>query len=171
MTIADSLLVCNTYFRELAGRWERAGQDARTIHVKVADRFSRIAYQVVAGRQTFRHPCTARWDYIAEKAVEYTILQTSEYKDIKFNKIELLNNCFDQLPESARAEELQRLRRRGSGTSTGRSSALWAALAQAVLAERPAPAVESPRSGESFSEPPIRSMDPHHAVCPRGAKP
>jgi transposase len=111
MTIADSLLVCDTYFREPAGRWERAGQDARTIHVKVADRFSRIAHRVVAGRQTVRHPCTARWDSIAEKAVEYTILQTSEYNDINFNAIELLKHCMDQLPESARAEGLQRLRR------------------------------------------------------------
>jgi transposase len=175
MTIADSLLVGNAYFRELAARWKQAGQDARTIHVKVADRFCRIAYQVVAGRQTFRHPCTARWDYIAEKITEYTFATQCEHENIKFDTTELLKQCLDQLPESARAEEVQRLQQRGAdpvpGTSTSRSSATWAALAQAVVAERPSSPVPYPRSGESFSEPPNRSLDPHNAGCPRGAKP
>jgi transposase len=175
MTIADSLLACNAHFRALGAGWREAGQDERTIRVKAADRFCRIAYQVVAGRQVFRHPCTARWDYIAEKVVEYTIIQSAEYDHVKFNISDLLKNCLEQLPESERAQELRRLRDRAAGTvpgtSTGRPSRAWAALEGALVAEGSSSRLEYPRSGGSISELDDRPVDPNNAVCPRGAKP
>ena len=56
MTIADNLLRCNDHFRGLAAGWRAAGKDPRDRHVKVGSRFCRIAYQMVAGRQVYRHP-------------------------------------------------------------------------------------------------------------------
>jgi transposase len=57
LTIADNLSVCNHHFQYLATRWRSQGKDPRSIRVRVASRFCRIAFLMVAGRQVFRHPC------------------------------------------------------------------------------------------------------------------
>jgi transposase len=54
--IADNLVTCNHHFQGLATQWRAAGKDPRHTRVKVALRFCRIAFQMVAGRQVFRHP-------------------------------------------------------------------------------------------------------------------
>ena len=54
--IADNLIRCNDHFRVLAAGWRLKGKDARDIRVRVAGRFCRIAYQMVAGRMTFGTP-------------------------------------------------------------------------------------------------------------------
>lgn len=56
LRIADNLILCNHHFQHLAILWKSRGKDARDIHVRVAHRFCRIAFQMVAGRQVFRHP-------------------------------------------------------------------------------------------------------------------
>ena len=56
LMIADNLIRCNDHFRGLAAGWRAAGKDPRDTHVKVGSRFCRIAYQMVAGRQVYRHP-------------------------------------------------------------------------------------------------------------------
>jgi hypothetical protein len=56
MMIADNLLTCNRFFQTLKERWVAAGVDQRAMCVRVAKRFCRIAYQMVAGGQVFRHP-------------------------------------------------------------------------------------------------------------------
>jgi transposase len=43
MTIADNLISCNDHFGVLAARWQLEGKDARSIRVRVAGRFCRIA--------------------------------------------------------------------------------------------------------------------------------
>jgi transposase len=65
--IADNLMLCNAHFRSLANVWRVAGKDPRLSHVKVAARFCRIAFQMVAGRQVFRHPCIQGRHYILDK--------------------------------------------------------------------------------------------------------
>src|SRR5262245_51473145 len=55
--IADNLVCCNHHFNVLTHRWRAAGKDPRHTRVKVGARFCRIAFQMVAGRQVFRHPC------------------------------------------------------------------------------------------------------------------
>jgi transposase len=67
LLIAENLLVCNTYFRRLGQHWETQGVDPRIRHVRVAKRFCRIAYQMVAGRQVFRHPSCQQRHKILEK--------------------------------------------------------------------------------------------------------
>jgi transposase len=54
--VADNLIVCNHHFQVLATQWAAQGKDPRHTRVKVAPRFCRIAFQMVAGRQVFRHP-------------------------------------------------------------------------------------------------------------------
>ena len=55
----------------LASLWAVQGKDPRDIHVKVAHRFCRIAFQMVAGRQVFRHPCIQGRHYILDKLTAF----------------------------------------------------------------------------------------------------
>jgi len=65
--IADNLIVCNHHFGVLAIQWAAQGKDARHTRIKVGLRFCRIAFQMVAGRQVFRHPCIQGRHYILDK--------------------------------------------------------------------------------------------------------
>ncbi len=65
--IADNLIVCNHHFQVLATQWAAQGKDPRHTRVKVALRFCRIAFQMVAGRQVFRHPSIQGRHYILDK--------------------------------------------------------------------------------------------------------
>lgn len=67
MGIADNLVLCNHHFRALAAQWAGQGKDPRHTRVKVAVRFCRIAFQMVAGRQVFRHPSLQGRHYILDK--------------------------------------------------------------------------------------------------------
>jgi transposase len=69
--IADTLIVCNHHFGVLATRWRALGKDARDTHVKIALRFARIAFSMVAGRQVFRHPCVRERHTILDKLLAF----------------------------------------------------------------------------------------------------
>jgi hypothetical protein len=69
--IANNLLKCNHYFQGLAGRWKASGKDPRDAHVKVASRFSRLAYLIVAGGQIVSHPCLLARSYILDKLIAF----------------------------------------------------------------------------------------------------
>jgi transposase len=67
LLIAENLLKCNAHFRRLGAAWREAGVDRRARMVRAAQRFCRIAYHMVAGRQVFRHPSCRERHYILEK--------------------------------------------------------------------------------------------------------
>src|SRR5207253_1747901 len=69
--IADNLIVCNHHFGVLATQWAAQGKDPRHTRVKVALRFCRIAFQMVAGRQVFRHPSIRGRHYILDKLTAF----------------------------------------------------------------------------------------------------
>ena len=69
--IADNLIRCNEHFGVLAAGWRLKNADARDIRVRVGGRFCRIAFHMVAGRMTFRHPCTQQRDYILKKLIRF----------------------------------------------------------------------------------------------------
>jgi transposase len=71
LTVAHNLLRYNDHFRSLAAKWREAAKDPRDAHVKVAGRFTRVAYQMVAGRRVFRHPCCRGRDCIIEKLIKF----------------------------------------------------------------------------------------------------
>src|SRR5205823_8715106 len=117
--IADNLILCNHHFQHLATPWASQGKDPRDIHVRVGLRFCRIAFQMVAGRQVFRHPCIQGRHYILDKLVAF-------HRDHDTALVEVLRHlqaAVTQLPSRAYAaeakplyEELQRIqhgRRRG----------------------------------------------------------
>jgi transposase len=69
--IADNLVRCNDHFRASAARWLGQKKDKRDIRVRVADRFCRIAFQVVAGDQGLRHPCLQKRHYVVKKLIHF----------------------------------------------------------------------------------------------------
>src|SRR5262249_15707403 len=71
MMIADTLIKCNDHFRVLAAGWKLQGKDPRDTRVKVASRFCRIAYHIVAGKVTYRHPCSQKRDYVIPKLLTF----------------------------------------------------------------------------------------------------
>jgi transposase len=71
MLIASNLIKCNSHFRGLASVWQKQGHGPKWCRVAVASRFSRIAYQIVAGRQVFRHPSCRERDYVLDKLLDF----------------------------------------------------------------------------------------------------
>src|SRR5262245_14486681 len=71
LRVADNLIKCNHHFNILAHTWKQQHKDPRHTHVKVGLRFCRIAYQIVAGRQVFRHPCLQGRHYVLAKLMAF----------------------------------------------------------------------------------------------------
>jgi transposase len=117
--IAENLIRCNEHFGVLAAGWRAKKLDPRDVAVRVAGRFCRIAYQMVAGRMTYRHPCSQHRDYMLTKLMNFSIQHENAFDQLLRN----LDAATAQLPASdhraegaSLAEELARLQtKRGSG--------------------------------------------------------
>jgi transposase len=147
LMIADNLIKCNDHFRVLAAGWRLKGKDERDIRVKVAGRFCRIAYHMVAGRMTFQHPSTKQRDYITEKLIRFALDHSLAPDQLLRN----LDAMVSQLPRSARreeavfvAEELARVQ-----TMRGAGPRAIAAILPATLAKLEVGLLESTESGEA----------------------
>jgi len=116
--IADNLLRCNEYFRVLGSSWQLRDKDPRDTRVKVAGRFTRIAFQVVGGRQVYRHPCARQRDYILEKLINFCV----EHEIPPAQHRRILNAAADQLPPTARSEEAIPLQERQARVRKHRGS-------------------------------------------------
>lgn len=103
--VADNLILCNQHFRALAARWRLAGCNPGNIHVKVAQRFCRIAYQMIAGRQVFRHPCLQQRSYILEKLNAFHAEHDTPVADLMID----LRNAIEQIPAKEHAAEARPL--------------------------------------------------------------
>jgi len=145
--IADNLLRCNEYFRVLGSSWQLRDKDPRDTRVKVAGRFTRIAFQVVGGRQVYRHPCARQRDYILEKLINFCV----EHEIPPAQHRRILNAAADQLPPTARSEEAIPLQERQARVRKHRGSgprSLGEILPE-LLAKLGVTLVRSNESGES----------------------
>lgn len=105
LNIADNLIQCNRHFNALAARWRAAGKDPRHSHVKVALRFCRIAYQVVAGGQVFRHPAVQQRGYLLDKLLAFHRAHGTPMAETLAD----LQAAIEQLPRAAYAAEAEPL--------------------------------------------------------------
>lgn len=105
LLIADNLIKCNMHFRGLANLWKHQGKDARDSRVKVACRFCRILYQIVAGHRVFAHPSQRQGDYILQKLNTFHL----ERQIAITNTLTNLQNAVAQLPKTAYAGEARSL--------------------------------------------------------------
>jgi transposase len=144
--IADNLIVCNHHFNVLAERWRAAGKDPRHSHVKVAFRFSRIAFQMVAGRQVFRHPAIQGRHYILDKLNHF-------HHDHETGMAEVLRDlqaAIGYVPSSEHAAEAKPLQEELQKIQNGRRRGpqLIGDILPIVLARLGVGAVQSTESGE-----------------------
>ncbi len=117
--IADNLITCNHYFGRLAARWRQQKAKPQLIRVRVASRFARISFQMVAGGQVFGHPCVQGRDCVLKKLIAFH----HEHQTSPTQVLEDLRRATEQLPSGEHAaearplqEELNRIqeqRRRG----------------------------------------------------------
>ena len=105
MMIADDLLSCNRFFKALKKRWVAAGMNEQAMSVRVAKRFCRIAYQMVAGGQVFRHPSCQKRDAILRKL---SIFHT-EHGSAMAQVMTDLQTATDHIPKSEHAPEAKSL--------------------------------------------------------------
>ena len=110
LMIADNLLCVNHYFRGLAALWKQRDVDARLQHVRVAKRFSRLAFAIVAGRQIVPHPCCRAPHTILDKLLTFHLEHRTTPEQIR----EQLAAATEQLPSAARAREGDALEQRAS---------------------------------------------------------
>jgi transposase len=103
--IADNLIVCNHHFQHLAMQWRQRGKDARDIHIRVALRFCRIAFHMVAGRQVFHHPCLQGRHYILDKLSAFHREHDTGMTDV----LRDLQAAIGQIPQRAHAAEAKPL--------------------------------------------------------------
>ena len=71
MRIADNLACHCAYYRGQADADEARGIDKRAIRVKIAKKFSRLAFACIAGDEPMKHPCFRKPDSILEKLREF----------------------------------------------------------------------------------------------------
>lgn len=116
LLIAANLAKCNHYYRALAAAWAAQGQDPRHCKVKIASKFCRVAWQIVAGGQVFCHPACRQRDYILEKLLAFH----AEHTTPPGTSLRDLQQAIEQIPRRAYAQEavplaaqLQGVRRRG----------------------------------------------------------
>jgi hypothetical protein len=120
LQIADNLISCNHYFAKLAALWQQQRKtDPRLIRVRIAMRFSRISFQMVAGGKVFDHPAARQRDYVLEKLIAFHRQHQTPAPQVQHD----LRRASMQLPPGEHAaearplqEELSRIqqnRRRG----------------------------------------------------------
>ena len=146
MRIADTLLRCNGYYQAMGHRWKLQGKSACEIHIRIADRFSRLAYRLTAAGEVYRHPSQGSRDYIIKKLIEF-------HDGHKIDLAETVSNlqaAAERLPCGVRAAEARPLiaeqaalpKRRGTGPQR------LGEILPAVLAKLGGLDVESTPSGE-----------------------
>jgi transposase len=105
MGIAENLIVCNAHFRSLAALWKMAGKDTGKTHTKVACRFCRIGFHMVAGRHVFHHPSIRERSYILDKLLAFHI----EHQTPLDEALRDLYHAADQIPKKDHADEAAKL--------------------------------------------------------------
>ncbi len=147
LRIADNLSGCNHHFQALLHTWKTQGKDPRHSHVKIAHRFCRIAYQIVAGRQVFRHPGLQGRHYILDKLVAF-------HRDHKTGMAEQLRDlqaALEHVPPTEYAAEAKPLHEELERIQQGRRRGpqLLGDILPIVLARLGVAGVQSTVSGES----------------------
>jgi transposase len=130
LLIAENLLKCNDHFRSLNQAWQAAGVSRRARVVRAAKQFCRIAYQMVAGRQVFRHRSCRERHYILTKLFIFYGEHETPMEQVRRD----LSAAVDGIPQAEYAAEAQRL---GDGVPSPRRAATAAVPVPSRPAARP----------------------------------
>ena len=145
MVIADNLIKCNHHFKVLAHGWHAQGKDPRATRVKVAMRFARIAYQMVAGRQVFGHPSRQPRHYILHKLNAFHCDHDTPIPE----QLRDLQAAIEQIPRGEHAAEARPLAEELAKIESGgrRGPQLLGDVLPIVLARLGVERVQSTESG------------------------
>jgi transposase len=146
MIIADCLIACNDHFKELATKWREQGKKAGSTRVKIAMRFARISFQVVAGGLDFQHPSMQNRHYILDKLNVFHKEHQTPMADV----LRDLQAAIEQLPRAAYAAEAVPLAEELEKIKAGRryGPQPLADILPIVLARLGVVPLESKKSGE-----------------------
>ena len=144
--IADNLMRCNRHFGSLAVQWKLAHKDPRLSHVKVASRFCRIAFHMVAGRQGFRHPGMRERSYFLDKLIAFHAEHCTPWLALR----EDLDKALTHIPAKERKAEAIPLvdKMHTAGAARKKGPQLLSQILPFVLARLGIGAVPSIASGE-----------------------
>ena len=103
MRIADNLVCHCAYYRGLAELDRTRKVDERAIRVKIAKKFSRLAYACVAGDERMKHPAMRQPDSITEKLREFHHVHETPMNQVLAD----LKAAVEQLPYHTRNREAE----------------------------------------------------------------
>jgi transposase len=147
----DTLLRCCDYFSVLGAKWADQGRDPRSIRVRVAGRYVRIAFQMVSGTNGFDHPACQGPPAVLSKLIEFQGLHGMGPEISRTN----LERAAAQLPRAEQARERAALHARleEARSSRGAGARLLSAILPAVLHQlvggATAELIQSTASGET----------------------
>lgn len=102
---AECLLKSNDYWKGMFNFWKSQGHDSRDIRVRIANRFSRTVFQMIAGRKVFNHRSRLARGYILDKLLTFHREHNTPIAQILTD----LKSATDQLPKHAYADEAKPL--------------------------------------------------------------
>jgi transposase len=105
LRIADTLIRCNDHFGLLARTLQLRDMPGPKVHIAVGNRFTRVAYRMVAGGLAYQHPSSIERDYVIKKLIKF-------YKDHHIDPkdtLEALHVAADHLPAGTRPDEARSL--------------------------------------------------------------
>lgn len=142
MQIADNLITCNHYFAMLAAKWREQKADPRLVRVRVAMRFARISFQMLAGGQVFDHPAARRRDYVLHKLIAFhhqhqtAALQVQQDLQCASKQLPPGEHAAEAKPLQEELTRIQENRRRGPQPLGEILPAVLAALGVQVIPSR-----------------------------------
>jgi transposase len=134
LLIADNLLLVNNYFRAQGALWKQQRVDPRLQRVRIAKRFSRLAFLMLAGRQIVPHACCREPHYILDKLLAFHLEHGASPAQIRDH----LAAAAAQLPQAARPREAAALEQSATRFAAARKPQLQSlgTLLKEVLTNR-----------------------------------
>ena len=105
MMVADNMLKCNMYWMKKAEKWRRDGHKPQDLRARVANRLTRSVFQMVAGREIYRHASRLDRGYVMDKLLAFH----REHHTSPAVIVRDLKQAAEQLPKSRQPEERTRL--------------------------------------------------------------
>jgi transposase len=128
--VADNMVKCNAWWREKAATWKAQGHNSRDIRCRIANRMTRVVFQMVSGRQLFRHPSRLDRGYVLDKLLAFH----REHHTPPATIVRDLHHAARQIPAAERASEAEPLKAVAEKTRRSRGPQDLGSLLVAVLA-------------------------------------
>jgi len=133
MLVADNMIKCNQYWQLKSANWRTQGHDPRDIRCRIANRMTRVVFQMISGKKLFSHPSQLSRGYVLEKLMVF--LQGHGVPPHLI--VRDLDLAAKQVPQSAWTDEAKPLQRAHEKSKRSRRAnpASLGSLLVAVLAK------------------------------------